>query len=176
VKDRRLIFVDPDTGGAKSVVQAVPGVANDGTSVNPGRSNRTSTPLRVAPASASIARSWGAKYAFVIQILSRAAATIAARTEAVSPCPRPGRESSTSTRAPPSSGGASGWSSRSLPPAALQASEKTVVISQAAGPSTRACVSRQARPDSPPVPTQYSSAIFIPPVKAIFRSTTRIFR
>ena len=62
-----------------------------------------------------------------------------------------------------------------MPPAASQASVKTMAIAQAAGPSTCTCVSRQGPPRADRL-EPYSSPMFIPPVNAVTPSMTRIFR
>ena len=113
---------------------------------------------------------------------SREAAIAAARTDAVSSCPRPGAESRTRRDAPagagaPSGGRASGGISNGAPPARSQPSRKTTAISHATGPSRRAWVSRQIVPGGGvPIDEPYSSPMFMPPVNATRRSTARIFR
>ena len=100
VQDGRSVLEDPHAPLEQVSEDAVPRMPHERDVARPGRRSRTSTPRAAARARIGSAPRRGAKYAFVSQKVLRAAAPIAARTEAVSSCPRPGLESRTRIDAP----------------------------------------------------------------------------
>ena len=99
-------------------------------------------------------------------------------TDAVSPWPRPGRESSIRTRGPGAAGAPRAARARAARRrrGASPRRRRSPSPTRSAPRPARGCRARRRRRDAAARSRPYSSPMFMPPVKAMRRSTTRILR